>query len=107
MLLHSIDRIAGEKVAEVVRHHAHQAVAGFQTRPSDVGGDDEIGCAQQRAIRRHRLHLQHVHTRTQQMTAVQGGAQGAVVSEFSTHSTDETDVFTDTEIVRMPTIEND
>ena len=37
----------------------------------------------------------------------QGGAQGAVVSEFSTHSTDETDVFTDTDIVRMPTIEND
>ena len=37
----------------------------------------------------------------------QGGAQGAVVSEFSTHSTDETDVFTDAAIVRMPAIEND
>lgn len=35
----------------------------------------------------------------------QGGPEGAVVSEFSTHSTDETDVFTDTAIVRMPQIE--
>ena len=32
---------------------------------------------------------------------------GAVVSEFSTHSTDETDVFTDPTIVRMPTVEDD
>ena len=30
-----------------------------------------------------------------------------MVSEFSTHSTDETDVFTDTAIVRLPVIEND
>lgn len=37
----------------------------------------------------------------------QGGPNGAVISEFSTHSTDETDVFTDKTIVRMPTIEND
>ena len=37
----------------------------------------------------------------------QGGSNGAVISEFSTHSTDETDVFTDKTIVRMPTIEND
>ena len=37
----------------------------------------------------------------------QGGEDGAVVSEFSTHSTDETDVFTDTAIVRLPVIEND
>lgn len=37
----------------------------------------------------------------------QGGKDGAVVSEFSTHSTDETDVFTDTAIVRLPVIEND
>lgn len=35
----------------------------------------------------------------------QGGPEGAVVSEFSTHSTDETDVFTDEAIVRMPQIE--
>lgn len=35
----------------------------------------------------------------------QGGEDGAVVSEFSTHSTDETDFFTDTEISRMPVIE--
>lgn len=35
----------------------------------------------------------------------QGGPEGAVVSEFSTHSTDETDVFTDPAIVRMPQIE--
>ena len=32
---------------------------------------------------------------------------GAVVSEFSTHSTDETDVFTDPTIVRMPTVDDD
>jgi len=37
----------------------------------------------------------------------QGGPNGAVISEFSTHSTDETDVFTDPTIVRMPAIEND
>lgn len=35
----------------------------------------------------------------------QGGPEGAVVSEFSTHSTDETDRFTDTDIVRAPTVE--
>ena len=35
----------------------------------------------------------------------QGGPDGAVISEFSTHSTDETDEFTDSRIVRMPTIE--
>ena len=35
----------------------------------------------------------------------QGGKDGAVVSEFSTRSTDETDVFTDTEIIRSPEIE--
>ena len=35
----------------------------------------------------------------------QGGSDGAVVSEFSTHSTDETDIFTDKNIVRMPTVE--
>ncbi len=34
-----------------------------------------------------------------------GGEEGAVVSEFSTHSTDETDVFTDEAIVRAPVIE--
>ncbi len=33
------------------------------------------------------------------------GEEGAVISEFSTHSTDETDEFTDTRIVRMPVIE--
>lgn len=37
----------------------------------------------------------------------QGGPEGAVVSEFSTRSTDETDVFTDPDIVRMPVIEED
>lgn len=36
-----------------------------------------------------------------------GGAEGAVVSEFSTHSTDETDVFTDPEVIRTPVIEAD
>jgi len=35
----------------------------------------------------------------------QGGAEGAVISEFSTRSTDETDVFTDTKIVRETVIE--
>lgn len=35
----------------------------------------------------------------------QGGKDGAVVSEFSTHSTDETDVFTDTNIIRETKIE--
>ncbi len=35
----------------------------------------------------------------------QGGKNGAVVSEFSTHSTDETDVFTDEAIVRETKIE--
>ncbi len=34
----------------------------------------------------------------------QGGPDGAVISEFSTTSTDETDVFTDKRIVRMPQI---
>lgn len=37
----------------------------------------------------------------------QAGKDGAVVSEFSTHSTDETDVFTDPAIVRLPSVEND
>ena len=32
----------------------------------------------------------------------QAGDSGAVVSEFSTRSTDETDVFTDDKIVRTP-----
>ena len=35
------------------------------------------------------------------------GEEGAVISEFSTRSTDETDVFTDSRIVREATIEND
>ena len=35
------------------------------------------------------------------------GDEGAVISEFSTRSTDETDWFTDKRIVRMPTIEED
>lgn len=35
----------------------------------------------------------------------QSGSEGAVVSEFSTVSTDETDVFTDKRIVRAPSIE--
>lgn len=34
----------------------------------------------------------------------QAGDEGAVVSEFSTHSTDENDVFLDKNIVRMPEI---
>lgn len=33
------------------------------------------------------------------------GPEGAIVSEFSTTSTDETDVFTDKNIVRLPSIE--
>ena len=36
----------------------------------------------------------------------QGGKQGAVISEFSTHSTDETDVFTDTRIIRETKLED-
>lgn len=35
----------------------------------------------------------------------QSGPNGAVISEFSTRSTDETDVFTDENIVRAPEIE--
>lgn len=35
----------------------------------------------------------------------QGGPDGAVISEFSTRSTDETDVFTDKRLVREPKIE--
>lgn len=35
----------------------------------------------------------------------QGGPEGAVVSEFSTRSTDEADVFTDTDIQRAPVIQ--
>ncbi len=36
----------------------------------------------------------------------QGGPEGAVVSEFSTRSTDENDLFTDKEINRLPEIED-
>jgi len=32
----------------------------------------------------------------------QGGPQGAIISEFSTQSHDETDVFTDPDIIRLP-----
>jgi D-lyxose ketol-isomerase len=35
----------------------------------------------------------------------QGGAEGAVVSEFSSTSRDEFDVFTDPRIVRIPVVE--
>ena len=35
----------------------------------------------------------------------QAGPEGAVISEFSTRSTDETDIFTDERLVRQPTIE--
>lgn len=35
----------------------------------------------------------------------QAGDEGAVISEFSTRSTDETDCFTDSRIVRKPTID--
>jgi D-lyxose ketol-isomerase len=35
----------------------------------------------------------------------QAGENGAVISEFSTKSTDETDVFTDSRIIRAPKIE--
>ena len=37
----------------------------------------------------------------------QGGPEGAVISEFSTRSTDETDQFTDKRLVREPKIEED
>jgi len=37
----------------------------------------------------------------------QGGEDGAVISEFSTRSTDETDQFTDERLVRMPQVEED
>ena len=37
----------------------------------------------------------------------QGGPEGAVISEFSTRSTDETDEFTDPRLVRAPKIEED
>lgn len=36
----------------------------------------------------------------------QAGEDGAVISEFSTRSTDETDVFTDKKLVRAPVIED-
>ncbi len=36
----------------------------------------------------------------------QAGPEGAVISEFSTRSTDETDVFTDPRLVRAPVIED-
>ena len=36
----------------------------------------------------------------------QAGAEGAVISEFSTRSTDETDQFTDERLVREPNIED-
>lgn len=36
----------------------------------------------------------------------QAGPEGAVVSEFSTHSTDETDVFTDKKIIREAKVED-
>jgi D-lyxose ketol-isomerase len=36
----------------------------------------------------------------------QGGAEGAIVSEFSTTSRDETDIFTDPEIERMPEVQD-
>lgn len=36
----------------------------------------------------------------------QAGEEGAVISEFSTRSTDETDVFTDERLVREPNIED-
>ena len=36
----------------------------------------------------------------------QGGPEGAIVSEFSTHSTDEFDIFTDPAITRAPEVEN-
>lgn len=35
----------------------------------------------------------------------QGGPEGAVISEFSTRSTDETDIFTDKRLIRSPEIE--
>lgn len=35
----------------------------------------------------------------------QAGPQGAVISEFSTHSTDETDVFTDSAVIRETRLE--
>jgi len=37
----------------------------------------------------------------------QAGDEGAVVSEFSTQSTDENDIFLDENIVRMPEVEED
>jgi len=37
----------------------------------------------------------------------QAGEEGAVISEFSTKSTDETDIFTDPRIKRIPVIEDD
>ncbi len=37
----------------------------------------------------------------------QGGPDGAVISEFSTRSTDETDIFTDKTLIRAPKIEED
>lgn len=36
----------------------------------------------------------------------QAGPTGAVISEFSTHSTDETDIFTDKNIIRQTVIED-
>jgi D-lyxose ketol-isomerase len=51
----------------------------------------------------HEIHLMPGEQYTLQPNTLhwfQAGASGAVVSEFSTHSTDESDVFTDPEIVR-------
>ena len=36
----------------------------------------------------------------------QAGEEGAVISEFSTRSTDETDIFTDKRLIRVTKIEN-
>ena len=38
------------------------------------------------------------------LEAVPGGPEGAVVSEFSTRSTDEADIFTDPDIRRAPEV---
>lgn len=66
------------------------------------------------AKRAHTYHVQHeiVLKPGDQYTLLpetwhwfQAGPQGAVVSEFSTRSTDENDIFTDTDIKRAPVVE--
>ena len=76
------------------------------------------GCKESIGARLPKTEVSHFHeiilNPGEQFTIMPGtlhwfvsGDEGAVISEFSTKSTDETDWFTDKRIVRMPTIEED